>query len=252
LENSHLSQEQFYALHKESILEILKTQGWGLVKDMDGFIEEVRQETGVRLEKGTGNELPTVVIQATLNRYSHLWVEACRGEESLLQLEAFMELRHHIFRAVQHYCQRRTLSLLRDHEFLEDCVQQATENIWRYLPSIKDAGAFLSIIRLLTHQTIEKVLRATQKSKIFTETSSNTLPSTQKWRVSPEAIEMALKQCLHSSIRRYIILATFIEERTIHEIGAELQLSIQSISQHKSKALKQLRYCQPLLQLLAS
>lgn len=254
MENSHFhataSTEQFRNAYEAIVIEILQKHQWKLVKDLNQFIEEVWEETQLRLGRGTAHPIQFVVGQSTLNRYSHLWVTICLGEENLAQMEAYIELNQYVYHSIQQCCYRYQRDILQNLEFLEDCTQHAVERIWHYLPSITDPGAFLHIIRLLTHQTVRQSLSTIQKTDDPLEPSLIASPTTSQWQVGPGEIRKALQQCLRSTTRIHIIIATFIQQRTVNEISSELGITPQAVSQHKAKALKQLRHCRPLLDLL--
>ncbi|MCB0182374.1 MAG: sigma-70 family RNA polymerase sigma factor, partial [Anaerolineae bacterium] len=251
VEESHL-QEQCSRL----VPLLLANRRWQLITDMPAFIVEVCDEARRRLDRPPEHPSPDKVIeQAAINRYNHHWYAACQSSEPLSQQLAFTELHRYLYN-IARYKQA-------DNHVAEEAVQEALINIWQSLERVNDPGAFMGyakmvLIRELMHrataakkryerepvasdlqagETDETPLDAlSQPHEEQTVPSPEGTPSPQWEQERLAHLEDVIRRCLGSTKQQAVIIGRFLQEKTMKELAAELQVKVQHIYLLSSRA----------------
>lgn len=240
--------------------EVLARRGYKLVVDQVAFIAEVFGEAQARLPNNR-RSVEKIVEDAVVNRYGFIWHEACRAAGTLRQRQAFEELHHYLYPIALHHAGREVPAA-------EDSAQAALFIVWQQLDRIKDPGAFARFASVIVYHEVLRRLKETdgiarESDGLQLEDmpddpnqSKRTLPESQAQPTSGvtiesrAALEVAIRDCLPKAPYAAVIIELFLNEKGFVQVADELHTTVQNVWVLKSRALKQLKKCQNLLDVL--
>ncbi len=260
-QNVPLRDEGFVAYCRPLVLAYLEKRDWQLIKEMDVFIEEVVVEARQRL-LAVQRAPEKVVEDATIYCYGRQWATLCRAEGTLRQREALLAVGQFFNRVIRPFLAAIAPEMYRDEPFIADGVQQSVIEVWRSLSTLRDEGAFVYWLQQILRRTVWRLVVADERYRALPMLAaigqerttiveaSFALPIPIETGMTKPEIKTVLKHCLRSPVRRYVIIAIYVEHKTIGQVAAELNLTARDISQYKAKALHQLRNCTELVRYL--
>lgn len=227
----------------------LANRGWGLVRDWNGFIEEVINEAEKRLKQG-GRRLSEkkIISNATVNRYAHLWHHACGADGTFWQHQAFEELHLYLYRIAYQMCHNPDLA--------EQSTQTALINVWQYLKKVNEPGSFprwagmivtREVLKLVSREEREMPLPDEGDEGDDSSIPDGILDNLIIWPNRLKKLEEVIRGCLRSKERQAVIFEILFKDKTLPEVAEALNKTLTAVYSLKSKALLQLRECQTLL-----
>lgn len=272
-----MGEEQLHERCRRIARQVLADRGWGLVRDEGAFIEEVLAEVQRRQQR---SRLPPdkIIEHATINRYCHLWHEACQANGTLRQREALRELHRYLYRVALHYAG--------DDEYIaEESAQMALINIWRSLDDVVDPGSFLGFARMVVRREVIAQLKKRARPGEETEdgepawepreiteadltfrgesedagsgmrgigdrSDSSTRQGPEMTEELRDRLKAAIRQCLDNEKQQEAIIGLFFEEASGKEMAGALHTTPTYVSVLKGRALERLRECEDFLILL--
>lgn len=244
------------------VRQVLAQRGWKLVPDEAAFAEEVLAEVQSRLRYSRSRPLEKIIEDATVNRYCHLWYEACKADRTLRQRQAFKELHHYLYPFALYRAKY-------DQRVAEESTQEALIKVWQHLDQVRDPGSFArwasqilvrEVLAIKEYPEISEadlkhpgdpktdetpLTRAAHQAGQTTGFSEPEFTSDMRTRL----IEI-IEQCLRSTRQQTVIIGFFLEQRGFREMADELRTNVSNIYVLKSRALERLRQCEAFLEML--
>lgn len=253
------------------IAEELEKRGWTLTSAHHAFAESVRQELfshGLEPETATTE----AIRRATVRCYARHLFDTCGEDGTPQQRRAFQELWAYLY--------PRAMFRLHAKSQAEDATQQTLVKIFQKRTTCHEPGSFLRwceqiLVRLImdehreqyeeriTEQGIDYVAReigfqdtedgVTEDSRPRQDAVADPAQDTpQPAMTEPmrDALIVALRDCLENERQVTVIGELFINDKTFLEVATQLQTTPLNVQVMRTRALKKLRDCPDMQQLV--
>ncbi len=263
------------------VRKTLASRGWGLVQDEVGFVAEVLVEIEARSSTAQSRPMETIIEQASIKRYGHVWYMACRTDGTSRQRQAFEELNRLLYRVAFNRIDH-------DEYLAQECAQIALVRIWQNLGQVVDPGSFMWWALRVVNNVVNRQFTAgkrkvrdpktgtatwlqieitasdaqvadqTPEAETILENTTtlarlNGLPIDQEPAMTDETrlkLEAAIQVCLDNERHRAVIIKTFLDAKSRQEVATELGTTPEIVSVFKQRALRYLKECEVFLAVL--
>lgn len=255
----------------EVIAQELEKRSWTLESAHHEFVEKVRQEVlsrHVEIEAAT----PEMVKRATVRCYARVLFDTCGEDGTLPQRQAFKELWAYLY--------PRALFRLHTASHAEDATQHALIKIFEKRTTCRDAGSFLRwceqiLVRLIIdehraqydermtergidyaareiafHDTEDGVTEDSHPREDAVADPTQDTPHAAMSEPMHTAFMAALRDCLGNARQATVIDELFMNDKTFLEVAEQLQTTPLNVQVMRTRALKKLRDCPDMQQLV--
>ncbi|MBI4674683.1 MAG: sigma-70 family RNA polymerase sigma factor [Chloroflexi bacterium] len=249
----------------------LSKRGWMLVAADAEFLQSVVQELRTRYNDFAA--VPTdAIARATVRCYARVLYDTCGQNGSERQARAFEELWDYLFPIAVYR--------LHDGQAAQDATQQTLLKIFEKRATVRDPGNFLrwcdqillndiyerfraQYERRLTERGDDYVAKeiglaelaedemsgeSKQAEKILSDAAQDTFAAALQAPMQ-DALVAALRACLENERHVTLLVELFLNDKSIGEVAAQLQITPLNVQVIKSRVLQKLRACSEMQEL---